>query len=272
MRAARGWWCAALALFVLSRAEAADAEYKRILVQPGADSIEVRLPLTDVTGPARVKRMEAAGVGLPLAPTRTALDETAFIEWQIGYDTTDPRHWSVAPGIEFQRGGRKKYGCELSKLLAESRRLGFVSEAELRAVRVQLDSLREDALEEREKMSILPDTAAARALPDGFARFVERVPVFEKTTPHGRIALQLKQKQRAVGYQAMVYACLPLSQWRRADGAPRGPGPARSKETVFVHFTKANAGFLLDLVRAFGIASREHNDDLGKILDAILAP
>ncbi len=262
---------AAFAVFFFCRAEAADAEYKRILVQPGQDAVEVRLPLTDVTGPARVKRMEAAGVGIPVAPTRIRLDDAAFIEWQIGYDTTDPRHWSVAPGIEFERAGRKKYGCELSKLLAESRRLGLLSETELRAVRQQLDSLRAATLEDTEKLTVGPDTAPGHALPEGFARYVERVPIFEKNTPCGRIEIQLKQKQRAVGYQAMVYACLPLAQWRTSDGSARGPGAARSKETVIVRFTRDNVSFLLDIVRAFGIASREHNDDLRKILDALLA-
>jgi len=133
--------------------------------------------------------------------------------------------------------------------------------------------LRGVTLEENEKMTVSPDPSAnASALPEGFSRHVVKTPVLQKVTPAGRIEIQLKQKQRAVGYQAMVYACIPLARWSGPGGEPRGPGPARTKETVLVRFTGENAGYLLDLVRAFGIASREHNDDLGKILDALLGP
>jgi hypothetical protein len=121
-------------------------------------------------------------------------------------------------------------------------------------------------------MVIAPEPeGAGQAAQAGFGRYVQRVPVLQKTTAGRRIEIQLKQKQRAVGYQAMVYACLPLAQWSRAGGTPRGAGAARTKETVLIRFDATNADYLLDLVRAFGMASREHNADHAKILDALLA-
>ncbi len=39
---------------------------------------------------------------------------------------------------------------------------------------------------------------------------------------------------------------------------------------MFYDFTRTNAGFLLDIVRAFAIASRQHNEDMGQILGKIL--
>jgi hypothetical protein len=248
---------------------AADADYKRILIDPAAGAVEARLPLTDVSGAARVKRFDSeAGIGVPIAPTKTRLDDACYLEWQISYDTTNPQHWSAVPAIRFEREGRTKFGCELSKLISEARTLGLLSDTQLRAVRQELNALREVTLEEKEKMSVTPADASTDpgVLPDGFSRHVVKTPVFQKITPHGRIEIQLKPKQRAVGYQAMVYAGIPFARWDRPTG------PARTKETVRVRFTEENAGFLLDLVRAFGIASREHNDDLGKILDALLPP
>lgn len=245
-------------------AKAADTDYKRILIEPTAGAVEARLPLTDVSGAARVKRFESeAGVGVPIAPTKTKLDDSCYLEWQISYDTTNPQHWSAVPAISFQRDSRTKYGCELSKLISDARALGVLGDTQLRALRAELDALRDTTLEETEKMAVVPDADGA-TLPEGFTRHAVKMPVFQKITPHGRIEIQLKQKQRAVGYQAMVYACIPFARWDRPAG------PARTKETVRVRFTQENAGFLLDLVRAFGIASREHNDDLGKILDALL--
>ena len=248
-----------------------EADYKRILVGPGLDAVEVRLPLTDVTGPARVKQRGADGFGMPIAPTKTPLDATTYIEWQIGYDTLDPQHWSVAPGVKFQREGRVKYGCELSRLLAEAHRLGFLTGEQLRRERDTLAGIGDATLEAQEKIALVPDadTLPGQSARGGFARYVQKVPAYVKDTPHGRIEIQLKQKQRAVGFQAMVYVCIPQTQWLAGDTA-RAPGAARTKETVTVRFDKASAGFLLDIVRAFGIASSEHNDDLRKIIGCIL--
>ena len=54
------------------------------------------------------------------------------------------------------------------------------------------------------------------------------------------------------------------------DGTPRPPAKAKSKETVLYEFNSANAGFLLDIVQAFGKASQQHNEDIQKILAKIL--
>ena len=82
--------------------------------------------------------------------------------------------------------------------------------------------------------------------------------------------IQLKQKQRAVGYQAMVYVCLPLNEVRAMDGSTRQAGKAHPKETVFYDFNRDNAAFLLDIIQAFGLASQQHNEDLREILGKIL--
>jgi hypothetical protein len=96
------------------------------------------------------------------------------------------------------------------------------------------------------------------------------LPQFTKTTPHGSVQIQLKQKQRAVGYQAMIYVCLPLSEVLAMDGSPRKTGAAKSKETVYYDFNRDNAAFLMDIVHAFGLASQQHNEDIRKILGKIL--
>jgi hypothetical protein len=84
------------------------------------------------------------------------------------------------------------------------------------------------------------------------------------------VQIQLKQKQRAIGYQAMVYVCLPMDEVLTRDGTPRKPGNAKSKETVYYDFTRANSGLLLDIIQAFGMASQQHNQDIRKILGKIL--
>ena len=272
MHALRGVLRWSVLAFLTVAALAADADYKRILVEPEASTVSVRLPLTDVSGPARVKRRGTDGFGMPIAPTKTPLDASTYIEWQIGYDTLDAQHWSVAPGVKFEREGRTKYGCELSRMLAEAHRLGFLSGDQLRRERDLLAGIGEATLEAQEKIALVPDadTLPGQSARGGFSRYVQKVPAYVKDTPHGRIEIQLKQKQRAVGFQAMVYVCIPQTQWL-AGGSARRPGAARTKETVTVRFDKESADFLLDIVRAFGIASSEHNEDLRKIIGCILA-
>jgi hypothetical protein len=68
----------------------------------------------------------------------------------------------------------------------------------------------------------------------------------------------------------MVYVCLPLNEMLAMDGSPRVTGPAKSKETVYYDFTSENAAFLLDIIHAFGLASRQHNEDMAHILGKIL--
>lgn len=264
----------AFALFyaaVALPALAAEAEYKQILVTPRDGFVEVRLPLTDVTGPARVKQRGADGFGMPIAPSRTKLDGSCYIEWQISYDTPGSEHPSIVREVKFQRDGRTKFGCELTKMLAVALEQRVLTRADLKALRAELDTLRKVDLASSEKVALEPVAEAGAGVPGEFERFTQRVPQLVASTPAGSVEIQFKPKQRAVGYQPMVYVCVPSKAWRQPDGAARTQVPARVKETVTVRFGAEQRELLITIVRAFGIASHEHNEDLCKILDAILS-
>ena len=246
---------------------AADADYKQVLITTGTNYVRVRLPLTDVTGKVRVKEKTSDGFGLPIAPMKTALGKKHYLEWQIGYDTQDAKDATVVPQIKFTRKGETKYGHELSKIVFESVRLGLLSTNELQR---ELAALRKISTNDFEESRAVEVEISTNATADGFQSAVQRLPQFTKTTPHGSVQIQLKQKQRAVGYQAMIYVCLPLNEVLTLDGSPRKPGPAKSKETVYYDFNRENAAFLLDVIHAFGKASAQHNEDIQKILGKIL--
>jgi hypothetical protein len=249
------------------RALCADADYKQVLVSVETNSIRVRLPLTDVTGKVRVKEKSSAGFGIPIAPSKTSLGEKDYLEWQIGYDIPNTNSPSVVPEIKFQRNSETKYGHELSKIIVESVRLGILSTNDLvREIEV-LKKIQSSEFEESHAVQVEVSTNNAT---DGFQSAVQRLPQFTKSTPHGWVQIQLKQKQRAVGYQAMVYVCLPMAEVLAMDGSPRKPGSAKSKETVYYDFTRANSDLLLDIIHAFGIASQQHNEDIRQILEKIL--
>ena len=254
-------------LTAIAGVSAADADYKRVLITTGTNFIRVQLPLTDVTGKVRVKEKSSDGFGLPIAPSKTSLGRKHYLEWQIGYDTPDARDATVVPQIKFTRKGETKYGHELSKIIFESVRMGLLATNDLLQEVATLKKIPPAAFEENRAVQI---EVATNAATDGFQSAVQRLPQFTKTTPHGSVQIQLKQKQRAVGYQAMIYVCLPMTEVLAMDGSPRKPANAKSKETVFYEFNSGNAAFLMDIVHAFGMASQQHNEDIRKILGKIL--
>jgi hypothetical protein len=257
----------AAVIALASHAFAANADYKSVLVETNGDAVRVRLPLTDVTGKVRVKEKSSDGFGLPVAPMKTLLNKKYYLEWQIGYDIASTNSPTVVPEIRFIRNGETKYGHELSKIIFEAVRVGIISTNDLIH---EIDSLKKVQPNEFEENQAVQVEISTNSSADGFQSAIQRLPQFTKTTPHGWVQIQLKQKQRAVGYQAMVYVCLPLNEVLTLDGAPRKIGNAKSKETVYYNFNRANSDLLLDIIHAFGIASQQHNEDMRNILEKIL--
>ncbi|HZF02347.1 MAG TPA: R.Pab1 family restriction endonuclease [Methylomirabilota bacterium] len=245
----------------------ADADYKLVRIETQTNAVRVRLPLTDVTGKVRVKEKSSDGFGIPIAPSKVSLGEKDYLEWQVGYDIPSTNSPSVVPEIKFIRNGETKYGHELSKIIFEAVRIGILSTNDLIH---EIDSLKKIPPSEFEESQAVQVEVSTNAAADGFQSAVQRLPQFTKSTLHGWVQIQLKQKQRAVGYQAMVYVCLPMAEVLAMDGSPRKPGSAKSKETVYYDFTRANSDLLLAIIHAFGIASQQHNEDIRQILGKIL--
>ena len=259
-----------LLIFLLGTLQAVlcgEPDYRQVLILAKTNCVQVRLPLTDVTGKVRVKEMTADGFGLPVAPSKTVLGGKHYLEWQIGYDTPDANDVSVVPEIKFTRKGETKYGHELSKILFEAVRLGLVSTNELAK---ELALLKKNSTGTFQESRAVEVEVSTNKTSDGFQSAVQKTPQFIKTTPHGSVQIQLKPKQRAVGYQAMIYVCLPMNEVQAMDNSPRQPAKAKSKETVLYEFNTSNAAFLMDIVHAFGMASQQHNEDIQKILGKIL--
>jgi hypothetical protein len=246
----------------------ADTGYKQVIISTNSEAVRVRLPLTDVTGKVRVKEKSSDGFGVPVAPSKTALGKKHYLEWQIGYDIPNTNSPSVVPEIRFTRNGETKYGHELSKIIFEAVRLGILSTNDLVQ---EIDALKKIQPAEFEENQTVQVEVSTNAPANGFQSAIQRLPQFTKATPHGWVQIQLKQKQRAVGYQAMIYVCLPMNEVLTMDGSPRKTNPAKSKETVYYDFNRDNAAFLLDIIHAFGLASQQHNEDVRKILGKILA-
>lgn len=264
-----GFLAAALPVLCLAAREPASrASYKDVVVERRGGTVEVRLPLTDVTGKVRVKALAAGRPGDPVAPARTALGSAHYLEWQIGYDTPDPAAPALAEGVRIQRKGRWKFGAELTRILQEARRAGILPAEDLRSLRAELPGLAARSLASTEQLTLAPADGPA---PAGFERWLESAPLLRCSTPQGWVQLELRPRQRGIGLQPMLYVCLPFHTWREAGGNARASGPASPKETVRVHFATDTRPLLLAIVRGFGSASAQHAEDLGQILEALLS-
>ena len=241
-----------------------------VLIQSVNCAVEVRLPLTAVTSKVRMKQRNADGYGEPVAPKQTVLDKTCYLEWQIGYDTPDKNAPTVAEGVVFRRKGETKYGYELAEILREALALHLLTPDAVRELRKTITAQRDATLEEKQSVALHKAPALDAPLPAGFSKLVEETPMYRQQTPHGTIELQLKQKQRAVGTQVMLYVCIPMDKVLRADGTARPDGKAKTRETVLYRITAERITFLTDIVRAFGLASRQHNEDLSRILGLLI--
>lgn len=245
--------------------------YKHVLVERRGNAVEVRLPLTDIGGKVRVKARVEGKPGEAVAPSRTELGTAHYLEWQIGYDTPEPDKPAMADGVKFLRKGKWKYGAELSKIVQEALRAGLIQSAELKAMREELPKLAARSIDETESILIQSAPALANGAGQaGFQRSLVSVPLLRLETPQGWVEIELKPKQRAVGLQPMLYVCLPFRTWRTESGQPRPAGPTEPRETVRFIFDRDSLPLLLGTIRGFGSASKQHAEDLGNILDAIL--
>ncbi len=241
-----------------------------VLIQPVRDAVEIRLPLTAVTSKVRMRQRNEDGYGEVVAPKQTVLDKSCYLEWQIGYDTPDKTAPTVAEGVVFQRKGETKYGYELAEILQEALTLKLITPDTIRELRKSIAAQRNSTLEGKKGSAIQRAHALDVPLPAGFEKLVEETPMYRQDTPHGSIELQIKQRQRAVGTQVMIYVCIPMDKVLRPNGTPRPPGKAKTRETVLYRFDAERITFLTDIVRAFGIASRQHNDDVTRILGLLI--
>src|SRR5450631_2746978 len=151
----------------------ADADYKQVIISTNADSVRVRLPLTDVMGKVRVKEKSSDGFGLPVAPSKVSLGEKHYLEWQIGYDIPNTNSPTVVPEIRFTRNGETKYGHELSKIIFEAVRLGILSTNDL--VR-EIEALKKVQPDEFEESQVVQVEVATNVAANGFQSAIQRLP------------------------------------------------------------------------------------------------
>lgn len=228
----------------------------------------VKLPLTNPTGKIRIKRRgKTSNYGIPIATKREIFREDDYVEWQISYATDNPPVESKVENIRLNG----QIGFELTKLLCEGINLGILSSSDIQEMETFINDVKsEDTLEENEEIS-REDTKYE--VKGGFKKFVEKIPLFIK---HNRekgyfIEIILKHKQRAVGLQAMVYLCIYVDKLKDENNMSFIGRNAHSKEFGIFEINPENKEIIIDVVKAFAIASWEHRNDIKSILNQVVS-
>lgn len=86
------------------------------------------------------------------------------------------------------------------------------------------------------------------------------------------VEIIIKEKQRAVGIQPMLYVCFPIAELKSAGNKTDFIGRvAESKECGYLTLNSSHKDFILESFKIFGILSASHNYDIKEILKIILS-
>lgn len=184
------------------------------------NELKVVLPMTQPTGKIRIKeRSFFAEYGVPVAARQVCLGMNHYVEWQIGYDllanSENEARTSLAAFPFRNYKQEEKFAYELSELLYYSWKKDLLSEKQIRDVIEKIQDVdAEDTFERLATMNISrtnPQEVEINGLP--FYKMLVSYPMlvhkFGKYDIYAEVVI--KEKQRAVGTQAMLYVCLPLS-------------------------------------------------------------
>ena len=157
-------------------------------------------------------------------------------------------------------------GFELADLVKKAFRRNLISIDDLNKL---LDWGRDikpnETIEENFKIN---RSTTGKTIKGGFSVNKEEAPLFIKELP-GEFFLEiiLKHKQRAVGYQSMVYLCIKADALRDSAGKSIiGRKASANEETQFI----IPAEVIIETCRAFMMASQDHKVDIEGIINQVM--
>ena len=244
-----------------------DKEKKRILAE---------IPLTRHSGKIRIKsRSMFYEYGEPHATRSVPLTQNNYVEWQIGYDLEyKKRDISSLPHISFRAyNGKKKVLYELSEYLYYFYSWGILTSSELKET---VDFV--SNLEEKNLISNHPDCQITRTHP--IEKQINNTTFLGMTLKYPQLVyrfgkyeiiaeITIKEKQRALGVQPMLYLCFPVTELQVSENLI---GRIAEKEEIaqFV-IDNSNYRIVIEMVKVFGMLSPSHHKDILEIIKSILA-
>ncbi|MGP1580839.1 MAG: R.Pab1 family restriction endonuclease [Wolinella sp.] len=233
--------------------------------------IYVDIPLTTQTGKTRVKvRNTFADYGEPTATRRIPFGLHHYIEWQIGYDVTeDAIADTTLQHLQFiGANGKLKCLYELSEIIHYLKDFGAISPQQIQTLTYKLEALApEDFIENSLHISrdaFMPRVIAGLSFLCSHINYPLAIYRF-----NGNLISEVivREKQRAVGVQPMLYFCFPVTNLLSIT--PLIGRTANQNECATLVIRSDGANDYLKMLEIFGILSKSHNHDILEILRVI---
>ncbi len=237
--------------------------------------IEISIPLTSISGKARVKIRHAfSDYGISTATRKIPFSLKHYVEWQIGYDVPikDKEKFELTTlkdeKYHFLGANNKvKTLYELSEMIYYAKQLGLISlenlENTLKYLEKQKQFIEDNFTITRERF---------RSHQFGGMDFeLSRIsyPLLIHSFNDNQLSeIVIREQQYGSKTQAMLYFCFSILELKTAT--PLLNRTAALKEHALLTIHKTNALMFLEMLKIFGLLSQAHHNDVLKILEKIL--
>lgn len=241
--------------------------------------IKVEIPLTQHTGKIRIKeRVKYTDFGIPVATRQKPFNRNMYVEWQIGYDLPIGSSKALLSTLNKESfsfvayNGERKVLYELSEYLYYFCEMGVVGSRDLEDLINYVQGITADGLIEniyqisksrpfKRRINGVDFLESEIKYPHLIYEFSGRFPVIAEIT--------IREKQKAVGVQPMLYVCFPVSCLVDSEGKPLLGRPARAKEKATLELDSSKAAIVGECFKIFGMLSKSHRYDTLQILNLI---
>lgn len=241
--------------------------------------IVVAIPLTKGTDKTRIKRRSCFNeYGIPVSTKSENFSQDCYVEWQIGYDVVtadeDKLKLTTVKNLLFTgANGKEKTIYELSEYLFYFYKWNVISRAKLLEIKSFLEGLSEDDFIDNPNNFAIERSHPVNKQVLGIDFFYTQVkyPMLVHKFGNYEILTEIKitEKQYAVGVQPMLYFCFPITELKSSRTLIGRT--AETKETADFEINSGNISIFLEMLKIFGILSKNHNKDIVTIIDKIIS-
>jgi hypothetical protein len=240
--------------------------------------LEIVIPLTNATGKTRIKtRSFFNEYGFPLATRQSPFTQSCYVEWQIGYDVVsddaEKLENTTLKDVKFTGANEKEKSLyELSEYIYYFYKWGIVTKNKLLNIKYFLQELSgDDFIDKNPHLSIKRSHPISESF-NGIEYLwtqVEYPVLVHKFDKHEIVTeIVIKEKQRAVGVQPMLYFCFPVTELQVSP--PLLGRVAESKETAIFVIKRENIDIFVMMFEIFGTLTENHNKDIITIIEKII--
>ncbi|WP_131159012.1 R.Pab1 family restriction endonuclease [Helicobacter pylori] len=237
--------------------------------------IEISIPLTSISGKARVKIRHAfSDYGISTATRKIPFSLKHYVEWQIGYDVPikDKEKFELTTlkdeKYHFLWANNKvKTLYELSEIIYYAKQLNLISlenlENTLKYLEKQKQFIEDNFTITRERFRLHQF--------GGMDFELSRIsyPLLIHSFNDNQLSeIVIREQQYGSKTQAMLYFCFSILELKTAT--PLLNRTATLKEHALLTIHKTNALMFLEMLKIFGLLSQVHRSDVLKILEKIL--